>query len=163
MTQKKSLQKKKPDSTQSSTADDADSTLSKLFGGLLKFHEAVAEADDQDLRMYWDIRLIRGADTPFASVCGSSTLQHVLQPPMIASLSAILQVELQEKIGKPLVSIAQRAAEKVADEDDAGGESLAALAAAEYRNPTTKPTRSELAGALPQDAQHQDDDPESDD
>lgn len=112
-------QKTKPTSATSSTSEapqDAATVdaLQQLFGALaplLDFHKQVADAQIDDLRMYWDVRVIRGSAEPFITVTGSSSLTGALGPKQISLASAVLQQEVMDKIATPLVAKMQDIAE----------------------------------------------------
>jgi hypothetical protein len=75
-----------------------------LLEPLLEFHKAVEEAAEDDVRIFWDIRIVRGQDQPFAGVAGSSTLPRFLAPKMIALAPGAIQQEISEKITIPLMT-----------------------------------------------------------
>lgn len=129
---KKSTTKKtepalKTDSTQkpekkSATSDTADSITSadiktiKAIAGLLaptiKFHEASEDASQDDLRMYWDVRIVRGSAEHFAQTTGSSTFPGALSKKLKANAPAMIQQEVVDKIANPLVAKMQEEGER---------------------------------------------------
>ena len=74
-----------------------------LLGPLVQFHQKVGSAGKDDLRIYWDVRVVRGEDTPFMSTSGSSTLPGCLAEKQQANASAVIQQEVVDKIAVPLV------------------------------------------------------------
>ncbi len=58
---------------------------------------------DNDLRICWDIRIVRGEDTPFTQTTGVSTLPKALSSKMKARTSAAIQQEITSKVLQPLI------------------------------------------------------------
>lgn len=85
--------------------------LSRYLAPLLEFHKAAEEASQDDLRMYWDVRLVRGKDTPFTHVKGSTHLPGILTRKMRPLASSTIEVEVRNKINLPLVSMIQSVVE----------------------------------------------------
>ena len=120
MTEKKnSKRRRKPHANskleQNSSCLDAGEESQKvkdLLGPLLDFHRSVEEASSDDLRLYWDVRLVRGKETPFYQSKGSSSLPRALACNMVAEGSRRIEAEVTEKIVKPLVSVMQIEAER---------------------------------------------------
>lgn len=71
---------------------------------LIDFHKAVEDATDDDFRIYWDVRLVRGKDTPFIRVHGSSTLSALLAPKLQPYAPGVIESEVREKICSPLMA-----------------------------------------------------------
>jgi hypothetical protein len=69
------------------------------------FHKALEGAKQDDLRMYWDVRIVRGEDTPFASVHGVSTLPGLLSGKMKGHAPSMIQQEVADKIAQPLTAV----------------------------------------------------------
>lgn len=72
---------------------------------LTEFHAALEDAKQDDLRIYWDVRLVRGKDTPFASVTGTSTLPGALTAKMKSNSPTMIQQEVMDKIALPLTAV----------------------------------------------------------
>lgn len=72
---------------------------------LEKFHETVESAGDDDLRVLWDVRLVRGKNEPLHRVQGSSSMPGLLGPKMIAGAIQAIQGEVAEKIAIPLTAL----------------------------------------------------------
>jgi len=107
--------KPKKSSPATDSSDDVQaqllSKLMKLLKPSLDFHEPVDGATTDDLRLFWDVRLVRGEDTPFKHLQGSSTLTGMLGEKMVANASSTIQREIHNKILEPLVMAMQSAAE----------------------------------------------------
>lgn len=101
-----------PKAEQPPTQDRVDMLL-KLFQPVLDFHQTNAAATDDDIRIMWDVRLIRGKDEAWAHVSGTSTLPGVTAVSRCQMLSSVLQDEIESKISAPLVSRAQEYAQSV--------------------------------------------------
>lgn len=85
--------------------------LATLLADVMAFHRAPETAAEDDLRLYWDVRLVRGKDEPWAHVTGSSTLPGATDPERLAMLTTLLTDEIDRKIGMPLASRAQKCAQ----------------------------------------------------
>jgi hypothetical protein len=83
------------------------------LGPLLKFHEAADELTMDDVRMYWDVRVIRGSDTALAHLKGSSTLHKLIAPEMLLTTTERIELELRDKIVIPMVGIFQTEATRM--------------------------------------------------
>jgi hypothetical protein len=96
----------------SSTPDEsALSGLLRAMGPIIEFHKAVEDADDNDLRMFWDIRILRGSGETFITSTGSSSFPDALGPKQRANAAIAIQQEVHEKIAVPLVGKMQAAVE----------------------------------------------------
>lgn len=80
---------------------------------LIKFHEAAEELTMDDVRMHWDVRVVRGSDTAFAHLKGSSTLHKLLAPEMLLTTTERIELELRDKIVIPMVGIFQTEATRM--------------------------------------------------
>lgn len=72
---------------------------------ILDFHQSLKGAKNDDLRMYWDVRIVRGEDTPFHSVQGVSSLPGILSRKMLAHAPSMIQQEVSDNIGQPLTAV----------------------------------------------------------
>jgi hypothetical protein len=99
--------------------------LSRSITPVIEFHKAVEDATQDDLRLYWDVRVVRGADTPFAHLTGSTPLPRILASKMRPLAPSILETEITNKILRPLCAMVQTEVERVTFEE----------LAAEGRNP----------------------------
>lgn len=88
-----------------------------LLKPLADFHKAVESAGENDLRMLWDVRIVRGKDTAFCHVKGASSLPAMLANNMRANAPSQIQEEVSEKIMMPLVSAMQAEVERSTFED----------------------------------------------
>lgn len=78
---------------------------------LRDFHQSLEDARGDDLRIYWDVRIVRGKDTPFHSVKGISTMPNVLSSKMLAHAPSMIQQEVMDKIAQPLTAVFMREGE----------------------------------------------------
>lgn len=70
-----------------------------------KFHEAVEGAEDDDVRIYWDVHLVRGKNKPLRRVQGSSTLPSLLTDKLLPNAPSMIQQEIVEKVALPLTAL----------------------------------------------------------
>ena len=105
------------DSEISSTMVSQLNQVLSLLKPLTDFHQAVADAADHDMRMFWDVRLVRGKDTAFLRVHGTSTLSAMLAPKMLPLAPTHIESEVKEKIMAPLVSALMTEVEKMTFQD----------------------------------------------
>lgn len=125
---KKSPPKKTtPPSSQSSTPDSADNaepeefdpalamqtihtilanqqTLADEMRDIRDFHKTLEDASENDMRLYWEVRLIKGKDTAFAITKGTSSLPGLLGPKMRPNAPSMIQQEIVDKIAQPLTA-----------------------------------------------------------
>lgn len=119
---KKSLKPQTKKSKTSSTASQntavTPDTLSRvekaldMMTPLLDFHQSAEDASVDDIRVYWDVRAIRGADTYFAGSSGVSTLPGALGTKLNVNAPGMIQQEVVDKIGQPLVAAFQAEVER---------------------------------------------------
>lgn len=95
-----------PDAKESDQAKQILDVLN-LLKPLTDFHRAVEDATQNDLRLFWDVRLLRGGNIPFCHVHGSSSLPSLLNYNMLAEAPAKIEVEATNKIVIPLLSFMQ--------------------------------------------------------
>ncbi len=76
--------------------------MSAALAPLLQFHAAQKGAHEDDVRFFWDIRVLRGADTEFAHVTGSSTLSGLLSPSQLHLAAEKVGDEMISKIAAPI-------------------------------------------------------------
>lgn len=101
------------------TAQQQTQNVLKHLQPLTDFHQAVEDASRNDVRIYWDVRLVRGEDTPFSHVHGTSSLPAMLAPNMRPNAPSKIQEEATEKILIPLVSAMQAEVQRTALENAA--------------------------------------------
>lgn len=87
-----------------STSEELLTNLLAALGPVLNFHKAVETASDNDLRIFWEVRVVEGKDTPFTSMSGHSSFPGALIGSQAGQLPSTLQREVIEKIAIPLAS-----------------------------------------------------------
>lgn len=85
----------------------------RLLKPLTDFHKSADESTSDDLRIYWDVRIVRGPSTAFAHVQGSTSMPQMVAPKRTALAASAIETEIQEKIIRPLIAIFQTEAERV--------------------------------------------------
>lgn len=80
---------------------------------LLDFHEAIEGTTDNDMRIWWDVRIIRGRNTPFTQSTGTSYLPGLLSDKLRQHALATIQQEINDKIGAPIGSAFMEESERV--------------------------------------------------
>jgi len=100
---------KKPQTPNSTP--DVQAGLLALLGPLLEFHKSAEEATDNDLRIFWDIRIVSGKDTQFLHNTGSSSMPSLLEPSMRQEATARLEQVVNSMILRPLIAKMQSAVE----------------------------------------------------
>jgi hypothetical protein len=91
-------------SKKSSTPDaSALSDLLRMLQPLVEFHKEVEDAGGDDLRIFWDVRVIRGASDICMTSSGSSSLPGALSVKLRPNAATAIQQEVVEKIAIPLV------------------------------------------------------------
>ena len=78
---------------------------------LFDFHRAIESAKDDDLRMFWDVRIVQGKNTPFASI-RSSSMPKALGQKMAPSAPSNIEKEVIQKIIEPLMGIVMHEVER---------------------------------------------------
>ena len=111
---KRRSSKKNPSNAGAEDGLDALQQALGLLEPLTDFHKAVEGATEDDLRIYWDVRVVRGQNSPFAHVTGSSSLPNALASNMKALAPSAIQQEIMEKISRPLTAVFQTEAEQQA-------------------------------------------------
>lgn len=81
---------------------------------LIEFHKAADDLTMDDVRINWNVMAIRGKDTAFAHLKGSSTLHNILAPNMLMNAPERIQLEITDKIVLPMVAIVQGEANRMA-------------------------------------------------
>ena len=125
-------------------APDAMAAVLKLLAPLIEFHTAT-EDSDEDIRIFWDVRVIRGASAQLAHVSGSSSMPGLLGVKLMAESTSMIISEIDQKVARPLAAkfqdLVTQIAQSEADELDADelefvgsitGEEGAALAEADH-------------------------------
>lgn len=81
--------------------------LLQMFAPLLDFHKAAESANADDVRMHWDVRLVRGKSEFLCKVEGSSTLPGLVSANNLQHAPHTITTEVFEKIAKPLADLLQ--------------------------------------------------------
>jgi len=100
--------KEEPDDRTMSILDRMEKLLDKKEAALApleEFHAAVESAEDEDVRVYWDVRIVSGKDIPLKGVQGSSTMPGLLTEKMIPQAPSMIQQEIVDKIALPLTGV----------------------------------------------------------
>jgi hypothetical protein len=82
---------------------------------LTDFHSET-DGSSEDLKMYWDVRLVQGNGEVVAALNGTTSMTGVLSDSMIGSASSMIYREISEKISAPLVGKLQKIAEDSAED-----------------------------------------------
>jgi hypothetical protein len=115
-TQEPPPKRRRPKKNTTDTDTEAVDALQQALGLLdpvIDFHKPVEGATEDDLRIYWDVRVVRGQGSAFAHVTGSSSLPMVLASNTKALAPAVVQTELLEKVSRPLTAVLQTVAEQL--------------------------------------------------
>lgn len=107
------MAKPSPKETESKKSEDPLRALMQVMQPLIDFHGQRDEAARDDLRIFWDVRVVRGNGEMWNSVSGSSTLPSALSVARLNTLATLIQDEIESKIAAPLVSVAQEHAAAV--------------------------------------------------
>lgn len=104
---------------QSSTAEASESTLAALLATLtpliaplLEFHKQVEGTLAEDVRLFWDVRLLKGEGSMLMQTSGTTTLPGLLNGSAIRDAPGNIYREIEEKIAKPL---SQRLQDSIGD------------------------------------------------
>ena len=101
---KNSQNKAQPEDDRLETTLNAVQEAMQRLQPLTDFHQAMESSTDDDLRMFWDVKIVQGKDTPFASVQGSSSMPHALARKMMPRTPGNIQDEVHQKIITPLMT-----------------------------------------------------------
>ena len=80
---KNSQNKAQPEGDPLETTMNAVQEVMQRLQPLTDFHQAMEFSTDDDLRMFWDVKIVQGKDTLFASVQGSSSMPKALARKMM--------------------------------------------------------------------------------
>lgn len=87
----------------STPSKDPMSILSEMLAPLIDFHKTAEESADSDLRIFWDVRIVRGKDTHFMHTTGSTTLPGILANGLSVNTAPIVvHQEIEDKVAKPI-------------------------------------------------------------
>lgn len=92
-----------PDIPAQEAADPLQQLLA-MITPLLEFHKVAESAEDADIRLFWDVRLLKGKAEPLVSVKGSSSLPGALRGAQQAKAPTLVYQEIVEKIATPLLA-----------------------------------------------------------
>ena len=84
---------------------------------LSDFHKVDEAMTQNDVRMYWDIRVVRGQDQHFAHLQGTSTFNNLFAYNMRMGATSMIEHEINEKVTMPLVAKLQEEIERTTFED----------------------------------------------
>jgi hypothetical protein len=76
----------------------------QVLAPFLEFHQKSKGISRDDVRIYWDVHVLRGENEFFARSKGSSVIPGMLGPKQKAHSPAAMQQEVLQKIGQPLIS-----------------------------------------------------------
>lgn len=95
-----------PDAPTDSTAELLELLLAlkPALGRMAEVYKAEEACDEEDIRIYWDVRLVKASGAPFMKTSGSSTLPGLLTANNIGSAAGCVYRETDEKISKHLSS-----------------------------------------------------------
>jgi hypothetical protein len=96
-------QKPKPSQKNLTPNEAALGDLLKMLQPLVEFHREVEDAGGDDLRIFWDVRVIRGASDICMTSSGSSSLPGALSDKLRPNAASAIQQEVVDKIAIPLV------------------------------------------------------------
>ena len=96
-------QTQKASKASSTNNDAAIGDLLRALLPLVEFHKEVEDASVNDLRIFWDVRVIRGASETFMTSSGSSSLPDALSTKLRPGAAGMIQQEVHDKIAVPLV------------------------------------------------------------
>jgi hypothetical protein len=85
--------------------------LAELFAPLLEFHRKAPGKSLDDVRLHWDVRMVRGESEFFARSSGVADLPGLLGEKMKANSPAVIQQEVLDKIATPLMAACQKEGE----------------------------------------------------
>lgn len=117
MNNKKTTKKRASTNKSNEETESSLQAALKLLEPLTEFHKTLEDANANDMRFFWDVRLIRGKDTPFGHTKGSSSLPAMLAPKMQGNAPSKIQEEVHDKILRPLMAAMMTEVEKETFED----------------------------------------------
>lgn len=79
---------------------------------LIEFHKAAENATADDLRLFWDVRVSRGRNEPFAHLTGNTPLPRILSSKLRALGPSMIETEITNKILIPLGAMVQTEVER---------------------------------------------------
>ena len=112
ITPKKSQNEAPPAEDPTATALKAMQEILEQLQPLIAFHKKCESAREDDLQMFWDLRIVQGEDKLLARIQGTSSMPLALAPNMLALAPSMIQQEVIDKIARPLVSAMQSKVEE---------------------------------------------------
>lgn len=97
-------QKKSKEKSADSSSADPLAGLAELLRPMLDFHRPVEGAEEEDVRIFWDVRCVKGEAEALAHLTGSSTMSGLLSKKMLPEASTLIIREIDVKIAQPLAS-----------------------------------------------------------
>jgi hypothetical protein len=94
---------KAKDSQNKTVREDTLQEISDMLQPLIDFQDSSVSSRENDLTLYWDIKVVQGKDTLFASTKGSSAMPLALAPKMVMLVPSNIQSEISQKITTPLM------------------------------------------------------------
>lgn len=79
-------------------------SIHKILAPSLAFQSAVKDANEDDIRFRWSVEIIKGEDTPFGHVTGTSTLPGLLSDGQIHMVTEKVSAEMISKIADPVTN-----------------------------------------------------------
>ena len=79
---------------------------------LTTFHQPVEGAADGDVRVHWDLRIVRGKGEFFVHETGTSTLPGLLDQRALKDATSRIQQEVMDKMAAPLIGKMQAEVEE---------------------------------------------------
>lgn len=70
----------------------------------MEFKRVVEEANEDDIRFRWSVEIIKGKDTPFGHVTGTSTLPGLMSDGQIHMVTEKVSAEMISKIAEPVTN-----------------------------------------------------------
>lgn len=99
---------KQSETSSTSEAPDAAAgllaSIQKILAPSLAFQRAVKDANEDDIRFRWSVEIIRGEDTPFGHVTGTSTLPGLMSDGQIHMVTEKVSAEMISKIAEPVTN-----------------------------------------------------------
>ena len=96
--------------------------LQKLLQSVAEFMSDNEEATMDDIKIIWNVSIIRGKDTQFDKFHGTSTLQSLFADRNLAMATAIAEQEFINKILIPVIGAVQDEVSRIALKNAAGVE-----------------------------------------
>jgi len=78
--------------------------MAAMMEPVMKFHAAVEEARESDVRIFWDVRVIKGKDELIVNNVGSASIPRGLSGSRRAKMPFVVHQEIVEKIANPLLA-----------------------------------------------------------